>query len=367
MVSDDQEQPGRRAPYVSSSEGAPPLPPKGGYRGASRATVVTRTVAEPEAETVTLERKPAGGHWLGWVALSATIVFAIALLVMAFSAAADALFGVTAVVAQVAVLAVVIAALMAPRARRLGVAALSVLLLGNIATIGGVAAIQTASAGSYSVPKSSGQLHDEAFPGVEDYSEQQILSQPSLEAERERVADIFTQVRDRLSQDYGVTWTKTSDEQVKPERNGRGGESMLKQVIFEGWTTNEPVHDLAVKRAMISTANEVFLANAETELTSLNEYSFNLPEARIKDLYGSVNPDEQAIWDWVSWNGWEPTRVFVGITDLSRDPTGDFRAAAEARRTKPSDPVDGLTLNAYGKPLLSEGDAAEFTERMREY
>jgi hypothetical protein len=59
--------------------------------------------------------------------------------------------------------------------------------------------------------------------------------------------------------------------------------------------------------------------------------------------------------------------VFVGITDLSRDPTGDFRAAAEARRTKPSDPVDGLTLNAYGKPLLSEGDADEFTERMREY
>lgn len=367
MVSEEQNARDVRAPYVSSSDGAPPLPPKGGYRGASRVTVQSRSVAEPQLETATLERKRLQVHWLGWVALSVTIVFALVLLVMALSGATDALFGVTAFAVQLAVLAVVIAALVTRRARRLGIAALAIALFANLATVGGIGALQTASAGSYAVSKSTGQLHDEAFPGVKDHSEEQILAQPSLEVERDRVAKVFAEIRDRLSRDYGVTWTQTDDEQVKPERNGRGGESMLKQVTFDGWTTNEPVHDLKLKRDMLSTANEVILANNATELVAMNEYDFNLPDARIADLYGSVNPDEQAIWEYMSWDGWEPTRMYVGITDLSRDPSGDFRAAAEARRSKPSDPVDGLTLSAYSTPLLAEADVAKFTERMREY
>ncbi|QIK63091.1 hypothetical protein G7068_07675 [Leucobacter viscericola] len=366
MVSEDRNPAGARS-YVSSTEGAPPLPPKGGYHGASRATVHTRAVAEPRLETATLQRNRVRSHWLGWVALSLAIVFALVLVVMAFSGAADAVFSVTVFVVQLAVIAAVVAALVTKRARRLGIAALAVVLLCNVATVGSLGVLQTASAGSYAVSKSTGQLHREAFPGVEDYSEQEILAQPSLEAERDRVAKVFEQVRDRLSRDYGVTWTKTSDEQVKPERNGQGGESMLKQVTFEGWTTNEPVHDLKQKRDMIATADEVLMANNAAGLISMNEYESGLPAARMKDLYGSVKPDEQAIWDYLSWDGWQPTRLYVGITDLSRDPTGDFRAAAEARRLNPSDPVDGFTLNAYSTPLLAEGDVKEFKERMRGY
>ncbi|QIM19394.1 hypothetical protein G7066_13885 [Leucobacter coleopterorum] len=142
---------------------------------------------------------------------------------------------------------------------------------------------------------------------------------------------------------------------------------MLKQLTFEGWTTNEPVHDLKQKSDMLATANEVFMANNAAGLISMNEYETGLPDARMKDLYGSVKPEEQAIWEYLSWDGWQPTRMYAGITDLSRDPTGDFRAAAEARRTNPDDPVDGFTLDAYSTPLLAEGDVNEFKERMRGY
>lgn len=366
MVSQDQNAGSARS-YVSNSEGAPPIPPKGGYRGASRATVQTRAVAQPRLETATLERTRTRGHWLGWVALSLAIVFAVTLVVLAFSGAIDALFGVTVFALQLAVIAVVIAALVTRRARRLGIAALSVALLLNVATVGGLGVLQTASAGNYAVSKSSGQLHREAFPGVEDHSEQEILAQPSLEEERERVTKLNAEVRDRLSQDYGVTWTKTSEEQVKPERNGRGGESMLKQVTFEGWTTNEPVHDQQKKRDMAQTINEVLVENDAAELISMNEYDFDLPDARIKDLYGSVDPEKQVLWEYLSWDGWSPTRVYVEFTDLSRDTTGDFRAAAEARRLNPDDPIEGVTLAANSTPLLAEGDVNEFKERMRGY
>lgn len=367
MVSQQQNGRDAHARYVSSSEGAPPLPPKGGYRGASRVTVQSRSVTETQLETATLERKRVRAHWLGWVALGLTIVFALVLVVMALSGATDALFGMTAFAVQLAVVAVVIAALVTRRARRLGIAALAIALFANLATVGGIGALQTAAAGGYAVSKSTSQLHREAFPGVKDYSEQQILAQPTLEEERQRVAQVFTEMRDRLSRDYGVTWTQTNDELVKPERNGRGGESMLKQVEFDGWTTNEPVHDLKTKRDMLSVANEVIAAYNDDPLVAMNEQGFNLPAARMADLYGSVTPDEQAIWEYLSWDGWEPTRLYIGITDLSRDHNGDFRAAAEARRSKPGDPVDGLTLSAYSTPLLAEGDVTEFTERMRGY
>ncbi|QIM19395.1 hypothetical protein G7066_13890 [Leucobacter coleopterorum] len=123
-------------------------------------------MASPKLETATLQRTRVRGHWLGWVALSVAIVFALVLVVMAFSGAADALFSVTVFAVQLAVIAAVVAALITKRARRLGIVSLAVVLLCNVATVGSLGVLQTASAGSYAVSKSTGQLHREAFPGL---------------------------------------------------------------------------------------------------------------------------------------------------------------------------------------------------------
>lgn len=358
------------AEYVSNSEGAPPLPPAGGYRGASRASRAFLQQAEEETErteTVTLDRPRRRPHWLGWVALGAAIVFGVVLAVLVLIGAASAVYGVTALVVQLLVAAAVIAALIVPRARRLGIAALAVALVANVATLGGVGALQVASAGSYVDEKSPAQQHRQGFPGVDGYSEEEILAQPSLEEERAEVEALFADIRDALSAEYGVTWTKTGTEEARPERNGRGGESMLLGVVFDSWTTNEPVHDLAQKEAMLDTVAEVVMDHGYPAPFPLNENDGTFPESQMAHLYGSSDPSEQAIWERASWDGWSPTIVRATITDLSRDPTGDFRRTAEAQRERPGDPIEGLTLLATSSPLLSEQDVDEFKDRMRAY
>lgn len=365
MVNEDQRG---SAQYVSKSDGAPPLPPAGGYRGASRIVRETAVADAPApTETATLERPRLRTHWLGWTALGVAVAFAVVLVVLVVLGATDALFGVTALVAQLLVVGAVVAALVTPRARRLGAVALAVALLGNVATIGGVGTLQASASGSYDPQKTPRQEHWESYPGVEDYTEQEILAQPSLEEERQRTEQAFAEAREALSDEFGYTWTRISDEYLRPERNGHGGESMLVSAQFESWSTNEPIHDLTRKREALETVSEALEANGLPPMIALNEGYGSVPESSMRHLYGSENPDEQAVWEWGTAVWGSPTQYYAVLTDLSRDPTGDFRDAAEAQRKDSGAPLEGLTLQAIASPVLSEDDVDEFRDRMRDY
>ena len=123
MVMDHEKQ---RARYVAGSEGAPPVPPPGGYRNARRqagpvvqhpgapAMSGTATAAEGASE----EKKPANAF--GWVALIVGILFALILLITLAVGATDALYGVTMLALQLVVVAVIIGALFTARGRTLG-------------------------------------------------------------------------------------------------------------------------------------------------------------------------------------------------------------------------------------------------------
>lgn len=360
-----------RNKYVSSTEGAPPLPPPGGYRGSSRAAQITlhrNAEIVERAETATIERSHRKAHWTGWVALGAAIVFALVLGGVALTGTSNVIFSTTMLVVQLLVIAAVIAALVIRHARTLGIVALTVALLANVPTIGSVSALQVASSGSYAHERSPAQQHEQGFPGVEGYSEHDILMQPSLEEERDTVAALFTAVRDELSRVYGVTWTQTGDEDTRLMRNGRGGESMLYTAYFASWTTNEPIHDLELKHAMYDTAADVAWMHGFDTPYAFNIDDGTLPESQMKNLYGSIATEEQALWSRVTWDGWSsPTLVYLEILDLSRDLTGDFTRGAEGKRSNPGDPIEGFSLSAVSEPLLKEADEAEFTERMRSY
>lgn len=356
--------------YVSNSEGAPPLPPKGGYHGASRVAQANQllTAESPHLTTATIEKPRRKSHWLGWAALGVAVVFALTLGVLVLVGTSNAIFSLTALVVQLLVVAVVIAALATRRARRLGLAALTVALIVNVATMGTVGALQIASNGSYGAEKSPVEQYSQGFPGVDGFSKEEILALPTLEEERNSIAAVFTAVREELSLEYGVTWTQTGTEDRRLMRNGRGGESMLYTATFDSWTTNEPIHDLALKEAMLTTATNVLGGYGYYEPLILNHSDGTIPEAQMENLYGGVNPEDQVLWSRVTWENWNtPSAIYLEVSDLSRDTTGEFRRSAEARQAHPDDPIEGFSLFAVSEPLLSEKDVDEFKERMRAY
>ena len=224
----------------------------------------TATAAEGASE----EKKPANAF--GWVALIVGILFALILLITLAVGATDALYGVTMLALQLVVVAVIIGALFTARGRTLGAVALAITLIFNVATVGGIGALQTSASGSYDGMKTDEQKHEEAYPGIKGTDPQDALRQQSLEEVQAEADSLFADIRERVTAEYGYDWVQVGDEDLRPERNGYGGESMLIEYTSVGWATTEPIQDYSLKLEVMATIDRVV---AEHGLPSL--YSFN--------------------------------------------------------------------------------------------
>ena len=359
----------QRARYISGTEGAPPVPPPGGYHGARRAAAPTLPAGAPTPPVFTAQetadRQPANA--IGWIALVAGILFALVLLGSMFAGLTDILYGVTMLTLQLVVFGVVIAALFSRRGRVLGASALIVTLLFNVATVGAMSALQTSASGNYQGAKTEEQKHSEAFPGIKDVSSSEILAQPSLEEVREQSEAALTEIRRRLSAEYGYTWTEAGKEDLRPERNGYGGESMLVQYISVPWMTNEPIQDYDRKLAVMGVIEEVLFDYGMYSMYSFNDPSSNLDPSILEKFYGSTDPRKQNTWEWYTDNYPDPLRFYAVLYDLSNDSTGEFLSEREAQSQRTGEPLEGLQIYFLAPELLSEADRAEFEERMTEY
>ncbi|MBT2484144.1 MULTISPECIES: hypothetical protein [unclassified Microbacterium] len=367
MVSDHEKQ---RARYLAGAEGAPPVPPPGGYRGARRQQ--TPAVAGPPAPGVHANatadgaKKPANA--LGWTAIVTSVLFALTLLGTLLAGGTDILYGVTMLALQLLTVAVIVAALFSPRGRMLGAIALVVALLFNVATVGGMSALQTSASGSYEGRKSDEQKHAEAYPAIKDTDPQQTLSQQSLEEVRAQADELFADIRTRLTEEFGYTWTQVRDEDLRPERNGYGGESMLAEYTSAGWATNEPIQDYARKLEVMDVIDEVVLEHGLWNLYAFNDPAISgMDPAVIAKLYGSDDPRTQNTWEYYTENYPDPLRFYANIYDLSNDPDGGFRTAREAQNARTGEPLEGLQLVVIASGVLSEADRAEFEEKLKDY
>ena len=371
MVMDHEKQGAR---YVAGTEGAPPVPPPGGYRNARRQAgpVTTQVPGAPAAsatatasEAPAAERKPANA--LGWSALIVGILFALILLITMAVGATDALYGVTMLALQLVVVAVIIGALFSSRGRRFAVIALAITLVFNVATVGGIGALQTSASGSYDGMKTDEQKHEEAYPGIKDTDPQDALNQQSLEEVRAEADALFADIRERITAEYGYEWVKVGDEDLRPERNGYGGESMLIEYSSVGWATTEPIHGYSLKLDVMNTIDQVVAEHGMPPLYSFNgEYS-GLDPSVIAKLYGSEDPSKQHTWEYYTDNYPDPTRLYANIYDLSNDPTGDFLTNREAQSARTGEPLEGLQMVVIASAVLSEADRAEFEEKLKEY
>jgi len=364
MVMDPENQ---RARYIANTEGAPPVPPPGGYRGARRQTPgAAPAPAVATAAAVDEPRKPATA--LGWVALSVSVLFALLLLGTLVAGGTDLLYGITMLALQLVVVATIVAALFSPRGRRLGAVALVVTVLFNVATVGGMSALQTSASGNYQGTKTAAQKHAEAYPGIKGTPAQQTLSQQSLEEVRAASDALFADIRTRLSDEFGYTWTPVGDEDLRPERNGYGGESMLVEFTSVAWATNEPIHDYRRKLEVMAVINEVVAQHGLWDLYSFNDPAGSgIDSAMITKLYGSDDPRTQTTWEYYTENYPDPLRFYANIYDLSNDHDGGFRAAREAQNARTGEPLEGLQLVVIASEVLSDADRAEFQEKLQEY
>ncbi|WP_341936046.1 hypothetical protein MRBLWO14_001730 [Microbacterium sp. LWO14-1.2] len=368
MVMDHEKQ---RARYVAGTEGAPPVPPPGGYRNARRpssSTVVQQPAVPGAFATATAEpeaKKPANA--LGWIALITGFLFAVILLVTLAAGGTDVLYGVTMLALQLVVVAVIVGALFTGRGRTLGAVALAITLVVNVATVGGLGALQTSASGSYDGMKSDEQKHEEAYPGIKGTDSQDVLAQQSLEQVQAEAETLFADIRSRLTAEYGFEWVQVGDEDFRPERNGYGGESMLVEYTSASWATTQPVQDYSLKLDVMSTIDDVIAEHGMSYLYSFNGESSGLDPTMIAKLYGSDDPREQHTWEYYAENYPDPIRFYANIYDLSNDPTGDFRTAREAQNARTGEPLEGLQLTVLASALLSDADRAEFEKKLQEY
>lgn len=365
MVSDHEKQ---RARYIGGTEGAPPVPPPGGYRGARRAQGPEWWVPPVPAPAVPAEEEKTSANAIGWIALVAGILFVMILFGTLIAGATDLLYGVTMLALQLIVVGVVVAALISPRGRRLGAVALVVTILFNVATVGGMSALQTSASGNYDGAKTDEQKHAEAYPGIKGTNPQDVLAQQSLEEVRTDADALFAEVRARLTEEFGYTWTQVGEEDLRPERNGYGGESMLYEYGSVGWATNEPIQDYSRKLEVMQVIDQVVVDQGLWDLYSFNEPGMSgIDPTMIAKLYGSDDPRTQHTWEYYTENFPDPLRFYANLYDLSNDATGDFRITREAQSARTGEPMEGLQLQVIASAVLSDADRAEFEQKLTEY
>lgn len=357
----------KRARYVAGAEGAPPLPPPGGYQGAKRPTGEPPLFPTPPlVSSAELPARPPASA-LGWVALIASILFALTLLATLFAGSTDLIYGAGMLAGQLLVVGVIIAALCSPRGRVLGASALVIALLLNVATVGAMSAVQTSASGNYRGQQTAEQKRAAAYPGVKGLSSGEVLTQPSLEAVRAESDAALAEIRQRLSDRFGYTWTQAGAEDLRPERNGYGGESMLVQYISVPWMTNEPIQDYDRKLEVMRVIEDVLVSRGFYGMYSFNDPRSNLDAGTLERFYGTTEPHTQHTWEWYTDNFPDPLRFYAVLFDLSNDQNGDLRAEREADSAKTGEPLEGLRIYVLAPDLLSEAGRAEFEERMQEY
>lgn len=352
--------------YVTRSDGAPPVPPPGGYRGARRVPS-PGMVPAPGGPVLAPPAPRARPGALGWIALGASALFALTLVVMLALGTTDTIYGATAVALQLVVLGLIVAALVTARGRTLGAAALAVALLLNVGTIGALSAMRTSAEGGYAGTKTEEERHLEAFPGVRDETAAETLARPSLEEVRATTDALSQEIRETLSAEYGVTWTAAPAEDLRPERNGYGGESMLVRFTSTTWSTNEAVSGSVRKTAMLRSIEDVVAGHDWWGMIAFNDPASGLDPGILERFYGSAEPDEQVAWEWYTEDPSGEIALYATVTDLANDTTGEWRTDREAKRAQTGEPLEGLQIMFYAERLLSEADREEFERRMAEY
>src|SRR5699024_4506190 len=137
-----------------------------------------------------------------------TGLFAALLIAVTMTGEARLATGATMLALQAVVVGVVVAALWIRRARVLGSVALTLALLVNVGTVGAAGALVAESADA---PVATDAPGDDGYAGIKGVDPQAVLQAPSLEEVAQHTEELSSRIRERLSDEFGLTWTRIDD------------------------------------------------------------------------------------------------------------------------------------------------------------
>ncbi len=202
-----------------------------------------------------------------------------------------------------------------------------------------------------------------AFPGVPQFSTDQILDNETIEELSPRVDATMAKVRAAITAEFGLEWVQKGSDSIVRESNRFRGESLLNTYDSANWQSTKPVRSVADKKRVIAMVTEIMTRNGFGDPTLLN---FDGPGG-IQD-FGGFTLATQGRWVLAA----EPPQVSRGslrftILDLSQDRTGILAGrSAEAVALLGWEP-EYLSIAYHGDFMLQDADRAEFERRAEIY
>lgn len=201
------------------------------------------------------------------------------------------------------------------------------------------------------------------YPGVPQFSTDQILANQTIEELAPRVDTTMTEIRDAVTKEFGLDWVAQGAPVVAPEPNRYGGTSLLNTYDSVTWQTIGTIRDDTEKKRLVALVTKIMASNGFGDPELLNTSG---PEG-IQDFGGFTLADQGR---WVLAG--HPPEVSRGnleltILDLTKDRTGILTAQSDAAVADLGWEPEYVSISFRGEFMLSEADRGEFERRAARY
>lgn len=201
------------------------------------------------------------------------------------------------------------------------------------------------------------------YPGVPQFSTDQVLKNATVEELQPRVDSAMADVRESITKEFGFTWSAKGADVVEYESNRFRGTSLLNTYDSVTWQTNSTLRTDADKKRALRIVTAVMAKHGFGTPALLN---INGPDGLQQ--FGGFTLDDQGRWVLAG----QPPEVSRGslqftILDLTHDRTGiltdESKNAVDSLGWEP----EYLSIAYHGDFMLKQADRAEFARRAAIY
>jgi hypothetical protein len=200
------------------------------------------------------------------------------------------------------------------------------------------------------------------YPGHARVDAEALLAAPSAEQVAAHAAEVLETIEKQLTAEFGLRW---EDDPGWPEGtfewddNGYNGDSLyvgFDSGMRQSTTVPDRPEDWHRAVEIISAVAESY-GLGKVKIDNFDPWS---PEL-FAESFGTSDPDKQWNWQGSTTEGHQGG-LYVGFTDVSRDPSGE---AAELSRRGVMSPQ--FIAISYGATVLRDANRQEFIERLRPF